>query len=53
MSTTPTRPEEAIDAETAAILDAREATFKRDKKAARPWPEVRAEIVREFKQSVP
>jgi hypothetical protein len=53
MSTTPARPEEAVDAETAAILDERDAIFKREKKAAKPWPEVRAEILRDLKQSAP
>jgi hypothetical protein len=52
MSTTPARPEEALDAETSRILEEREAIFKREKKAARPWPEVRAEILRQAKALV-
>jgi hypothetical protein len=53
MAVTPTRPEEALDPETTRILEERDASFNRDKKAARPWPEVRAEILRELKHSVP
>jgi hypothetical protein len=53
MTTTPARPEEALDPETSRILEEREKIFAREKKAARPWPEVRAEIVRELKKQAP
>jgi hypothetical protein len=45
MSTTPARPEEAVDPETSRLLEERGKIFTQEKKAARPWPEVRAEIL--------
>ncbi len=45
---TPTRPgaDTEIDEETKLILEERARMFEQEKKAARPWPEVRAEILR-------
>jgi hypothetical protein len=50
---TPARPEETIDDETKRILAERDKVFEQEEKKARPWREVRAEILRQSKTLVP
>lgn len=50
---TPARPEETIDEETKSILAARDKVFEKEEKKARPWRDVKAEILRQSKPLVP
>ena len=52
---TPTRPgtEAEIDDDTKRILLERDAIFDQEAKAAKPWREVKAEIIRQHKPLVP
>jgi hypothetical protein len=52
---TPIRPssEAEIDEETKRILGERDAIFEQEKKAARPWQDVRADILRQSKTLAP
>jgi hypothetical protein len=53
MSSTPTRPApepEAKDGETERIINERLDTLERDKKEAKPWPEVKERILQKLKQ---
>ena len=56
MSSTPTRPDtqpEEIDAETERIINERLDTLERDKKDAKPWPEVKERILQQLKRPKP
>jgi plasmid stabilization system protein ParE len=50
---TPARPEESIDEETKRILTERDKLFEQEEKKARPWRDVKAEILRQSKPLVP
>jgi len=42
---TPVRPEETIDTETKRVLAERDRAFEKEEKNARPWRDVKAEIL--------
>jgi len=50
---TPVRPEETIDTETKRVLAERDRAFEKEEKNARPWRDVKAEILRTSKPLVP
>jgi len=56
MASNTTRPNadaEEIDEETRSILEERLKTFDEDVKAARPWSEVKTDLLRKLKQPAP
>jgi hypothetical protein len=56
MSSIPTRPDsnlEPIDGETERVINERLDALERDKKDAKPWPEVRDRILQQLKHPKP
>jgi hypothetical protein len=49
----PTRPDEKATGEESRVIRERLATYEEDRKTAKPWPEVKAEILRQLKQPAP
>lgn len=53
MADKPTKPTAALDEETIGILAQRNAIFDQEDKAAKPWSEVKAQILNKSKGDVP
>jgi hypothetical protein len=49
MSTTPTRPGAKPKDDTEKTIRERLATYDRDKKDAKPWPDVKARILKQLR----
>jgi hypothetical protein len=53
MSLTPASPDETLDEETKGILAERNAIFDQEDMAAKPWSEVKVEILTQRKRNIP